>query len=96
MDKHKMASDKQICDMLDDKFKANPTAFDSPKALYLYFSSLVNLYEAGTKDIQEVFDAYDAVGEQLDVINKKYTNTLKKLLPKEEEGTLTSKEKKED
>lgn len=94
MDQYKMASDQQVFDMLDGEFKKNPEGFDSPKALYLYFSSLVNLYDAGSKDIQEVFDTYDAVTAQVEVINKKYTSTIEKYLPKEEDGTITSKEKR--
>lgn len=94
MDQNKMASDQQIYEMLDGPFKSNPTGFTNPKALYLYFSSLVNLYDAGSKDIQEVFDTYDAVVEQMDVINKSYTDNITKYLKKQEAGTLTKKEEK--
>ncbi|GGG35973.1 hypothetical protein GCM10011414_01600 [Croceivirga lutea] len=94
MDQQNMASDKQVFDMMDTEFKANPTSFKNPKGLYLYFSSLVNLYDSGAKDIQEVFDTYDAVVEQMDNINKGYTNNITKLLAKEEAGTISSKEKK--
>ncbi|NKI31681.1 hypothetical protein [Croceivirga thetidis] len=94
MDENKMASDQQVYDMLDAEFKKNPKGFKNPKALYLYFSALVNLYNAGSKDIQEVFDTYDAVVEQMDVINKGYTDNITKFLKKEEDGTITSKEKR--
>ncbi len=93
-DQYKMASDQQIFEMIDGEFKADPTAFKNPKALYLYFSSLVNLHNSGSKDLQVVFDAYDAVTAQMEVINKGYTDTIKKLLPKKEDGTITSKEGK--
>lgn len=94
LDENKMASDQQIFDMMDAEFKKDGSKFKNPKALYLYFSALVNLYNSGAKDIQEVFDTYDAVVDQMEVINKGYTNNITKFLAKEEAGTITSKEKR--
>ncbi len=92
---NKMASDAELYEMLDKAFKADKENFKNPKALYLYFSSLVDLHTAGTKDLQEVFDVYDNVTEQIEAENKKLTENISTLLPKEEAGTLTSKEKNE-
>lgn len=92
---NKMASDEQLYDMLDAAFKGDKKNFKNPKALYLYFSALVDLHGAGKKDLQEVFDVYDDVTEKIEDENKKLTAIITKLLPKEEEGTLTSKEKKQ-
>lgn len=94
MDENKMASDQQVFDLMDSEFKKDASKFKNAKALYLYFSSLVNLYGAGSKDIQEVFDTYDAVVSQMEVINKGFTSNITKLLAKEEAGTITSKEKR--
>ncbi len=90
---NKMASDAEIYDMLDKAFKADKENFKNPKALYLYFSSLVDLHNAGTKELQEVFDVYDDVTEQIEKENQQLTDKISELLPKEEAGTLTSKEK---
>ena len=90
----KMISDDKIYSMLGKAFNEDKVNFKNPKALYLYFSSLVNLHKAGSKDLQEVFDVYDEVTEKIEVENGKLTGIITKLLPKEEEGTLTSKEKK--
>lgn len=90
---NKMASDAEIFEMLDKAFKADKENFKNPKALYLYFSSLVDLHNAGAKDLQEVFDVYDDVTEQIENENQKLTDKISELLPKEEAGTLTSKEK---
>ena len=90
----KMASDEQLFDMLDKAFKEDRENFKNPKALYLYFSSLVDLHGAGKKDLQDVFDTYDDVTEKIDVENKEWTDIVTKLLPKDSLGTLTSKEKK--
>ncbi|MGI9550483.1 MAG: hypothetical protein ACR2MT_04735, partial [Aurantibacter sp.] len=74
--------------------KEDRANFKNPKAMYLYFSSLVDLHKAGSKDLQEVFDVYDDVTEKIEEENKKLTDKIAELLPKEEAGTLTSKEKR--
>ncbi|WP_411028889.1 tetratricopeptide repeat protein [Spongiimicrobium sp. 3-5] len=91
---NKMASDQEIYDMLLHAFNEDRANFKNPKALYLYFSNLVDLHNAGSKDLQTVFDTYDDVTEKIEEENKKLTGVIAKLLPKEEEGTLTSKEKR--
>jgi hypothetical protein len=91
---NKMASDEELFKMLDDAFKNDRGNFKNPKALYLYFSSLVDLHNAGKKDLQSVFDIYDDVTEKIEEENNKLTNRITQLLPKEDAGTLTSKEKR--
>lgn len=90
---NKMASDEELFNMLDKAFKDDRANFKNPKALYLYFSSLVDLHGAGKKDLQDVFDTYDNVIEKIEEENKKLTDVVTKLLPKDSLGTLTSKEK---
>ena len=93
---NKMASDEQLFGMLDAAFKEDRANFKNPKALYLYFSSLVDLHNAGKKDLQSVFDTYDDVTEKVEEENKKLTAVLGKILAKEDAGTaLTSKEKRQ-
>jgi transcription termination factor NusB len=91
---NKMASDDQIFSMLDKAFKEDKENFKNPKALYLYFSSLVDLYGAKKKELQDVFDTYDDVTEKIEEENGQLTDVINKLLPKEDAGTLTSKEKR--
>lgn len=91
---NKMASDEELYNMLLVAFEEDASNFKNPKALYLYFSSLVDLYNEGKKDLQTVFDTYDDVTEKIDEENAKLTDIISKLLPKEEAGTLTSKEKR--
>ncbi|WP_276388496.1 tetratricopeptide repeat protein [Eudoraea chungangensis] len=91
---NKMSSDAELYKMLDDAFKSDRKNFKNPKALYLYFSSLVDLYNEGSKDLQSVFDTYDDVTEKIEEENAKLTDVISQLLPKEEAGTLTSKEKR--
>ncbi len=92
---NKMVSNDEIYSELGTAFKEDRKNFKNPKALYLYFSSLVDLHGEGKKDLQEVFDVYDDVTEKVEEENKKLTNSLQTLLAKEDAGTaLTSKEKR--
>ncbi|NNJ88820.1 MAG: hypothetical protein HKP53_05415 [Eudoraea sp.] len=91
---NKMASDEQIFSMLDKAFEEDRKNFKNPKALYLYFSSLVDLYNANKKELQDVFDTYDDVTEKIEEENGQLTDVITQLLPKEDAGTLTSKEKR--
>jgi Tfp pilus assembly protein PilF len=91
---NKMASDEELYNLLNAAFEQDASNFKNPKALYLYFSSLVDLYNDGKKDLQAVFDTYDDVTEKIEEENAKLTDIISTLLPKEEAGTLTSKEKR--
>ncbi len=91
---NKMISNQEIYDMLHKAFTEDKVNFKNPKALYLYFSSLVDLHKTGSKDIGVVFDTYDDVTVKIEEENKKLTDQIARLLPKDSLGTLTSKEKK--
>ncbi|MCM4166924.1 Photosystem I assembly protein Ycf3 [Arenibacter antarcticus] len=88
----KIISDEEIYAGLDKAFNEDKDNFKNPKALYLYFSSLVDLQNAGKREVEEVFERYDAVTEKIEVENDKLTDVITKLLPKEDAGTLTKKE----
>lgn len=92
---NKMISNDQVYSMLGQAFTEDKKNFKNPKALYLYFSSLVDLHDGGKKDLQEVFDTYDDVTEKVEEENKKLTNVVTRLLPKDSLGTLTTKEKRQ-
>lgn len=89
---NKMASDSELFDMLDKAFKEDRENFTNAKALYLYFSTLVDLHGAGQKDLQLVFDTYDDLTEKIETENQKLTDVVTALLPKDSLGTLTKKE----
>ena len=90
----KSINDDEVYSLLGKAFSEDRANFKNPKALYLYFSSLVDLHKSGKKELQEVFDVYDEVTEKIEEENGKLTDAIQKLLPKEEAGTLTSKEKR--
>ncbi len=94
MYENKTGSDAEIYAMLKKAFDEDPENFQNPRALYLYFSSLVDLHKNGSKDLQEVFDVYDDVTEKIEQENKQLTDIITQLLPKDSTGTITSKEKR--
>jgi len=91
---HDMISDDEIYTGLTKAYTEDKANFKDPRALYLYFSSLVDLHNAGKKDLQEVFDIYDDVTVKIEEENEKLTDRIAKLLPKEEDGSITTKEKR--
>ena len=87
------ATDRQLFDLADKVYKQDLENFTNPKALYIYFSAIVDLYDAKQVPIQNVFDKYDDVSEKIATEIQNYTEKLNKLVEKEEAGqTLTSKE----
>ncbi|SFW63363.1 hypothetical protein [Cellulophaga fucicola] len=89
----KMSTDAEDYAALHIAFTEDKEHFKNAKALYLYFSSLVDLHKAGKEELQTVFDVYDDVTEKIEEENKELVATITKLLPKEDAGTLTKKEK---
>ena len=54
----------------DNAYKDDAATFTSPKSLYTYFSLAVDLYEAGEKPVEDVFDLYEIV--YLKIENEKF------------------------
>ncbi|WP_340199869.1 hypothetical protein [Ascidiimonas sp. W6] len=88
----KLGTDEELFNVLNEAYNKDRDNFSNPKALYLYFSVLVDLHNAGKKDLQEVFDAYDNVTEKIDEEKAKLVKVIESYLEKEEAGTLTKKE----
>ncbi len=77
----------------DASFKKDEDEFTSPKSLYTYFSLAVDLFNAGEKPIEDVFDLYDVVIEKIEKEEGKLASGLTLLIDKQEAGTkLSSKE----
>lgn len=88
-------TDKPLYDAFDKIYKTDLENFTSPKALYTYFSLLVDLNAAGQAPIQDVFNKYDDLTDKISQEIENYTDKVNKLVEKEEAGqTLTSKEEK--
>lgn len=65
MHDYKIGTKEEEFAVLDNAFKSDKAHFDDPKALYLYFSDLVDLYKEDKKELQDVFDNYDALIETI-------------------------------
>ena len=79
----------------DLAYKTDEPNFKSPKAIYTYFSLVMDLYKDGQKDIQEVFDLYDIIVEKIEKEEGNYAVQINKMIEKEEAGQkLSSKDQK--
>lgn len=90
----KLASKEEVFNILHEGFTQDKKNFKNPKALYLYFSNLVDLHENGSKDLDEVFSIYDDVVNQIDSQFASLNDTSIKLQEKEDAGSLTSRDKR--
>lgn len=90
----KLASKEEVFNILQEGFNKDRKNFNNPKALYLYFSNLVDLHESGSKDLDEVFSIYDDVIEKIDEQFASLNEMSNKLQAKEEDGTLTSRDER--
>lgn len=87
-------TDEQIYNEYDAVYKADLQNFSSPKGLYVYFKMMVNLYDAGKKTPQQLFDKYDDVVDKIETEIAENSAELNKLVAKEEAGTpLTKKDR---
>jgi len=86
-------NNKQVYDTFDGLYKNNPDSFTSPKGLYVYFSSIVDMYDNKEVEVQDVFNKYDDVSDKIGKEIDNYTQNLNPLVEKEEGGaTLDKKE----
>lgn len=87
-------SDDEIYNEFDNAYKTDLKNFTHPQRLYTYFSLMVDLYDAGKKPAQAMFDKYDDVSEKVETEVKKSSERLNKIIEKEDaETSLTKKEK---
>ncbi|APG61053.1 hypothetical protein [Christiangramia salexigens] len=70
--------------------------FTSPKGLYAYFDLMVEMQDAGDRNLQDVFENYDRVFAKIEEEENNAAENLAPLLKKQEANEeLTSKEKKQ-
>ncbi len=90
----KLTSKDEVFEILHKGFMNDSKNFNNPKALYLYFSNLVDIHEEGKKDLDEVFSIYDDVMEKIEEQFSKLNDMSNKLQSKEDAGTLTSRDQR--
>ncbi|WP_418602838.1 tetratricopeptide repeat protein [Hwangdonia sp.] len=86
-------TDAELYECFDAAYKLDKETFTNPKSLYTYFSLMVDLYDAGKKPAQDLFNKYDDVVEKIEGEVENYSEKLNELVEKEDAGTtLTKKE----
>jgi len=80
--------------IFDKAYKKDAKTFNNPKALYTYFKLMVGLFDAKTKSFQELIDLYTIVTDKVEKEQKNYSGKKDALLLKEENGSITAKDKK--
>ena len=90
---YNLGTREELYNLLDKTFQLNKDLFTDDMIIYQYFASAIDLYNEKKKTLQEIFDTYDNVSEIIEEQNGKVSLTINELLPKEEAGTLTDKEK---
>jgi len=88
-------SNEEVYNTFDKAYTTDLKTFKNPKALYTYFSLMVDLFDAGKKTDQELFDKYDDVVDKIETEIKNSSEGLNKLIAKEEAGTALSKKDKQ-
>lgn len=89
---NKIGTTEEQFQAFDKAFKEDPAGFNA-KSLYTYFNLLIDLQDAGKKELQDVFDAYDAVTSTLEEKENDMAEGLAQLIEKQDAGeNLTSKE----
>lgn len=90
----KVGTTEEQFQAFDKAFKADQNSLNA-KSLYTYFYLLVELQDAGKKDLQEVFDSYDVVTAKLEEQENETAEGLAQLIEKQEAGQeLTDREQK--
>lgn len=91
---YKMGTPEEQYAAFDKAYNEDKDALNA-KSLYTYFSLLVDLQDAGKKDLQDVFNQYDVVIAKVEEDENKMAEGLAKLIEKQEAGEqLTAKEEK--
>ena len=81
-------TDEYLFECFDTAYRADTKTFTNPKSLYTYFSLMVDLYDAGKKPAQALFNKYDDISEKIESEIKNYTQKLNKFVPKEGEEEI--------
>jgi len=91
---NKLGTPETQFNTFDSAFKKDGKSFNNPKSLYTYFKLMVGLFDTKTKDFQNLIDLYTTITNKIETEEKNYSGKKDALLLKEENGSITSKEKR--
>lgn len=90
-----IGSTEEQYETFDKIWKDDSESFTDPKALYTYFSLLIDLQDDGKRDLEDAFQKYDEVMTKIETEEAKRAQEDQELRAKREEGeSLTEKEEK--
>lgn len=93
---NKIGDKQELYSAYDKAWEEDVENFTSPKALYAYFDLVVDMQDAGDKNLQDVFDQYDKVYAKIEKEENDAAEALAPLLKKQDDGEeLDSKEEKQ-
>ncbi len=93
---NKIGDKEEQYDAFHKAYTEDKDNFTSPKGLYAYFDLMVDMQDAGERDLQDVFEIYDRVIGKIEEEENNAAENLAPLLKKQEDGVeLTSKESKQ-
>ena len=81
---NKLGTTEEQYAAFDKAWTTDKASFKSPKGLLTYFSLLIDLQEAGKKDLQEVFDKYDEVITKIEKENDELAVKVTPLIEKQD------------
>jgi len=84
-------TDSELYECFDAAYKLDKETFTNPKSLYTYFSLMVDLYDAGKKPAEDLFNKYDDVVEKVEDEVQNYSEKLNKLIEKDSTGSSYTK-----
>jgi len=94
MFKNKLGTSETQFNTFDAAFKKDQKSFNNPKSLYTYFKLMVGLFDAKTKNFKSLIDLYTTITNKIEAEQKNYSSKKDALLLKEENGSITAKEKR--
>lgn len=93
---HKLGTKEELYNAFDKAYTEDRENFTSAKSLYAYFDLMVEMQDAGDRELQDVFDSYDKVMEKIEEEENDAAQRLAEIIKKQEAGEeLTAKEKKQ-
>jgi len=81
-----MGTKEEQLAMFDKAWKEDKESFKDPRALYVYFNIMVELQDAGKKELQDVFNLYDELIKKIEEQEVYRAKQAEPLLKKQEEG----------
>ncbi|MGE5944243.1 MAG: hypothetical protein ACM31G_07885 [Flavobacteriales bacterium] len=81
----------ELYECFDAAYNADKATFTNPQSLYTYFSLMVDLYDAGTKPAEDLFNKYDDIVEKIEEEVKNYSEELNTIIEKDSSGTALTR-----